>query len=143
MNSMQHLIFFSVTSVGLQYRFSSAGLNPPKFFPLRPSLSFSQKQKSLFLFYKKRQKIISPPAGLLIRPLACSSWLLALGSWITRVLSYLSAWGAGRGQKATMWPSLLHLQISMLGGLFIYLNQGADLWQALVGLRPLEPPAPL
>ena len=81
MNSIQHLIFFSVTSVGLQYRFSSAGLNPPKFFPLRPSLSFSQKQKSLFLFYKKRQKIIFPPCGALdtapgLQLLALSSWLL-------------------------------------------------------------------
>ena len=78
----------------------------------------------------------------LLRLLALSSWLLALGSLGS--FPYLSAWGAGRGQLATRWPSLLHLQIGMLGGLLIYLNQGTDLWQALVGLLPpLEPPAPL
>ena len=45
------------------------------------------------------------------------SWLLALGPGLgfRGSLSYLSAWGAGRGQLATRWPSLLHLQISMLG----------------------------
>ena len=77
--------------------------------------------------------------------LALGSWLLALGSWLLGVSPcYLSAWGAGTGQLATMWPELLHLQTVIIRGLLIYLKQGTDLWQVLVGLAPpLDPPAPL
>ena len=77
--------------------------------------------------------------------MALGSWLLALGSRLLGVSPcYLSAWGAGSGQLATMWPELLHLQTVIIRRLLIYHKQGTDLWQVLVGLvPPLAPPNPL
>ena len=70
------------------------------------------------------------------------SWFLA--QVLAPVVSYLSCWGAGRGQLATRWPSLLHLHIGMLEKLLIYLSKCTDLWQDLVDLRPpLYSPGPL
>ena len=68
------------------------------------------KHKLLFLFTKNDKGVF--PTGVILRLLALA---LALALGFRGFFSYLSAWGAGRGQLATRWPSLLHLQIRMLG----------------------------
>ena len=51
---------------------------------------------------------------------------------------------AGEGAVGHQVPSLLHLQICMLGKLLLHPNKCTDLWQDLVDLKPpLDPPGPL
>ena len=61
----------------------------------------------------KMTREIPPALGSVSGFWAPHSWFLA--PVLAPVASYLSCWGPGRGQLATRWPLLLHLQFSMLG----------------------------